>query len=182
MINVFVVLPKLEEAKTIKNILVRNGFSVTGISTTGAQAISQTDGLHDGLVICGYKLEDMMYQELKEFLPPGFEVLLLASQRILTEEVYGEGVISLSLPLKINDLVGTVGMITDNLARRRRKKKEASLSRSSQEDALVKQAKEVLMVRNHMSEPEAHKYLQKSSMDSGTGLVETAQMVLAMFE
>ena len=106
----------------------------------------------------------------------------MASQRILTEEVYGEGVISLSLPLKINDLVGTVGMITDNLVRRRRKKKEASLPRSSQEDALVKQAKEVLMVRNHMSEPEAHKYLQKSSMDSGTSLVETAQMVLAMFE
>ncbi len=36
------------------------------------------------------------------------------------------------------------------------------------------------MVRNHLTEEEAHKYLQKCSMDSGTNLVETAAMVLAM--
>ena len=43
-----------------------------------------------------------------------------------------------------------------------------------------KDAKELLMVRNHMTEEEAHRYLQKTSMDSGTNLVETAQMVLSM--
>ena len=181
MINVFVVLPKMEEAKTIKNILVRNGFPVTGISTTGSQAISQMDGLHDGLVICGYKLEDMLYHELREYLPDGFEVLLLASQRILTEEVYGEGVISLCMPLKLNDFVNTVSMITDDLMRRRKKKREMPQQRTAQEDAMVKEAKDLLMDRNHMSEEEAHKYLQKSSMNSGNSLVETAQMVLAMY-
>ena len=45
----------------------------------------------------------------------------------------------------------------------------------------MKQAKDMLMERNNMSEEEAHKYLQKSSMNSGTSLVETAQMVLAIF-
>ena len=64
MVNVIVALPKLEEAKTLKSILVRNGFQVTSVCTTGSQAISQADGLHDGLVICGYKLEDMLYDEL----------------------------------------------------------------------------------------------------------------------
>lgn len=180
MVNVFVVLPKLEEAKTIKNILVRSGFQVTGICSTGAQAISQTDGLRDGLVICGYKLGDMLYSELKEFLPDGFEVLLLASQRILAE-VYGEGVICLPMPLRVNDFVNTVNMMTDDVARRRRKKEAVPHQRSAQEDGLVKQAKDVLMERNNMSEEEAHKYLQKSSMNSGTSLVETAQMVLAIF-
>ena len=37
-----------------------------------------------------------------------------------------------------------------------------------------------MMERNRMTEPEAHKYLQKCSMDSGTNLVETAQMVLTL--
>ena len=36
------------------------------------------------------------------------------------------------------------------------------------------------MAGNHMTEEEAHRYLQKTSMDSGTNLVETAQMVLSM--
>ena len=31
-----------------------------------------------------------------------------------------------------------------------------------------------------MSEEEAHRYLQKSSMDSGTNMVETAEMVLSI--
>ena len=31
-----------------------------------------------------------------------------------------------------------------------------------------------------MSEEEAHSYIQKSSMDTGTSIVETAQMVLSL--
>ena len=44
------------------------------------------------------------------------------------------------------------------------------------------QAKELLMDRNHLSEEEAHRYIQKCSMDSGTNMVETAQMVLSMMQ
>lgn len=36
------------------------------------------------------------------------------------------------------------------------------------------------MARNNMSEGEAHRYLQKHSMDSGTNMVETAEMVLSI--
>ena len=36
------------------------------------------------------------------------------------------------------------------------------------------------MRRNHMTEEEAHRYIQKCSMDSGTNLIETAQMVLSI--
>ena len=75
MTNIIVVLPKLEEAKGVKNILVRSGFQVTGICTTGTQAISQADGLNDGIVICSYKLADMIYTELHEDLPEGFHAV-----------------------------------------------------------------------------------------------------------
>ncbi|MFR3319996.1 MAG: ANTAR domain-containing protein [Lachnospiraceae bacterium] len=33
-----------------------------------------------------------------------------------------------------------------------------------------------------MTEEEAHRYLQKTSMDSGTNLVETAQMLLTLMD
>ena len=45
-------------------------------------------------------------------------------------------------------------------------------------DVMIKLAKETLMARNNMTEQEAHKYLQKCSMDSGTNMSETAEMVL----
>ena len=46
---------------------------------------------------------------------------------------------------------------------------------------LIKDAKALLMERNNMSEEEAHRYMQKVSMDSGNNMVETAGMILSMF-
>ena len=45
---------------------------------------------------------------------------------------------------------------------------------------MIHEAKLLLMNRNNMTEEEAHRYLQKTSMDNGTSLVETAQMVLQL--
>ena len=53
MANIIVVFPKIEDAKNIRNLLVRYGFSVSAVCTTGAQAISTADGLDDGIVVCG---------------------------------------------------------------------------------------------------------------------------------
>lgn len=181
MTNIIIVLPKLDDAKNIKNVLVRNGFSVVGVCTTGAQAISQADELNDGIVICSYKLMDMVYSELQECLPSGFEMLLMASNHLLSQ-CEGSGVACLSIPLKVGDLVSTVGMLSEGITRRRRKARMIPKVRSAEETAVISEAKELLMGRNHMSEEEAHRYLQKCSMDSGTNMVETAHMVLAMMK
>ena len=39
MIGIIVVFPKKENAINIRNLLVRNGVNVTGVATTGAQAM-----------------------------------------------------------------------------------------------------------------------------------------------
>ena len=43
---------------------------------------------------------------------------------------------------------------------------------------IIDEAKKLLMNTRNMTEEEAHRFIQKSSMDSGTNMVETAQMVL----
>ena len=48
------------------------------------------------------------------------------------------------------------------------------------EQEMIAEAKALLMERNNMTEEEAHRYLQKNSMDSGTNIVETAEMVLSI--
>lgn len=181
MTNIIVVLPKIEDAKGIKNVLVRSGFHVTAICTTGAQAISQADGLNDGVVICSYKLMDMVYSELRACLPGGFEMLLMASQNLI-QECYGNDIVCLAMPLKVHDLIDTVSMLVEGIERRRRKARLKPKIRSAEEESTIKEAKELLMARNHMNEEEAHRYLQKNSMDSGTNIVETAHMVLAMMK
>ena len=66
--------------------------------------------------------------------------------------------------------------------RRKKKQRQNVTQRSEAEQKLVDEAKAILMERNNLSEEEAHRYIQKCSMDSGTNLVETAQMVLSMMK
>lgn len=177
--NIVVVLPKQEDARSIRNLLVRSGFHVAGVCTTGAQALQIVDGLNDGIVISSYKLTDMLYAQLQESLPADFEMLLIASPHLLSERMEGS-VVSLAMPLKVVELVNTLSMMVQNIERRRRKRREQPRMRKPEEEALLREAKSLLMERNHMTEEEAHRYLQKCSMDSGTNLVETAQMILVM--
>ncbi|MCM1045912.1 MAG: ANTAR domain-containing protein [Candidatus Gastranaerophilales bacterium] len=179
MTTIIVALPRIEDAKGIKSVMVRNGFHVTGVCTTGAQAISLAEGLNDGIVVCSYKLVDMMYTELRECLPSGFEMLLMASRNLISQ-CYGSNVMCLAMPLKTVELIATLNMLSEGIGRRRRKRREKPRVWSSEEKKILQEAKEVLKTRNHMTEEEAHRYIQKCSMDSGTNMVETAQMVLAM--
>ena len=181
MVNIIVALPKMEDAKGIRGGLMKNGFQVTAVCATGAQVLSQIQDLNDGIVICGYKMTDMIYTELHDCLPDGFDMLLLASQAVVNERRCGD-IMSLSMPLKVYDLVNTVEMMCRTITRRRRRDRLKPKQRNPEEEALIKEAKELLMNRNHVTEQEAHRYIQKSSMDSGTNMVETAQMILCMMK
>ena len=71
-------------------------------------------------------------------------------------------------------------MMVQSQARIRRKQRLRPKERNMEEQNLIMRAKELLMERNNMTESEAHRYIQKCSMDSGTNLVETAQMVISL--
>ena len=53
----------------------------------------------------------------------------------------------------------------------------AGFVESAEEQGVLRRAKKLLMKRNHLSEPEAHRYLQKTSMDTGRTMTESAHMV-----
>ena len=177
MINVVVVFPKMEEAKGIKSLLSRHGYTVVAACTTGAQAINVLDNIDDGIVVCGYKFPDMLYSELRAYVPSYIEMLLVTS-KTNWEECLDNGIVCLSMPIKVNDLVNTVEMLSQSIIRKRKKKKFIPKVRDEKEVLLIEEAKKVLMEKNNMSEPEAHRYIQKTSMDSGSAMVETAKSVL----
>ena len=53
--------------------------------------------------------------------------------------------------------------------------------RNEEEQRLIRQAKELLMNVNRMSEAEAHRFLQKHSMDMGMKLADTARLILERY-
>ena len=180
MINIIVVFPKKEVASKIKNILVKNGYEVAAACVTGAQAIQVVERLEAGIVVSGIRFVDMLYHELKECLPEHFEMLVVANNSQWQQ--YGEDdVIYLPLPMRSFDLVDTVEDMCRDLSDRLKRLKSKPKQRSTDEQGVINRAKELLMERNGFSEEEAHRFLQKHSMDSGNNMVDTAYMVLEMF-
>ena len=137
--------------------------------------------LSDGIIICGYKLSDnMLYSELYEYKPKSFEMLLVASKN-LWDDCQDNDIVCAAMPIKVNDLINTIEMMLQVQVRRRKKKRMQPKRRSPQEQKVIDDAKAILMEKNNMTEPEAFRYIQKCSMDSGNTMVESASMVIGIY-
>ena len=167
---IIIVLPKPEDAKKIRKILMEHGFENTVACTTAAQALMEINKYPAGLVISGYKLPDMYYRELAGSLPRFFEMLLIGSANV----------VSSAESIRIYELVNTVEMLLYQLERRLKREKKKPKARSQRDQNYITNAKLLLMDRNHLTEEEAYRYIQKCSMDSATSMVETAQMILTL--
>lgn len=179
MANIVVAFSKFEDATNIRNLLVRNGYSVTSTCTSGSNVLSVIDDYNDGIIICGYKLQDMLYDELRANLPETFEMIILASQAKISD-ISGNGIVSVVMPLRVQDLVNTIDVISNNIYIRKKKRQEKAKIRDPKDQKIIDQAKKVLMEKNNLTEFEAHRYLQKNSMDSGSSMVETAEKVISI--
>ena len=63
----------------MKNVLIKNGFDVSAVCVTGAQAIQAVERLEAGVVVCGIRFADMIYYELKDCIPDTIEMVVIAS-------------------------------------------------------------------------------------------------------
>lgn len=180
MENVIVVFPRSDDGKKIRSLLVKNGINVDAVCTSGAQALDFANRYSGGIIVCSYRFTDMYYTQLKQDLPVGYDMLLIASQSNWMESG-DESVMRIATPLKLFDLLNTLHMMFEARDRKRRKQKNAPKVRSEEDMKIIKEAKSILMDRNNMSEAEAHAYLQKCSMDSGSGMIQTAEMVICLY-
>ena len=161
MNNVVIAFPKMEAAKNIKKILAQSGYNVTAVCTTGSQVLTHIEGMETGIVVCAGRFVDMMYTEIYEYLPKGFQMLVISSK--LDGVRNGENLLFLSTPLKVHELLQTLEMMVYSITRYRKKLKNKPKIRTEKDKNTLESAKALLMERNGFSEDEAHKYIQKRS-------------------
>lgn len=128
-------------------------------------------------IICGFKLREESCEQLYQDLPNGCSMLMIGPQSQL--ELCGtEGIFKLYAPVSRGDLLASVRMLLQ-FRQRRAPRQSGPPQRSEEDKRLVAEAKAVLMDRHGMTEEEAHRFLQKQSMDHGAKLTDTAKMVLS---
>ena len=178
--NIIVAFAKAEDAQKFKSILLRGGFDNITAVTSGMQALSAMEDLGSGVIVCGYRLSDMLYSDLADDLPGYFQMLMIASPDKAPASADNSRLIYLPTPVTKDNLYSTLNMMIEGVHRSRKKAKQSRLNRSDADKQTISKAKELLMEKHHMTEPEAHKYLQKCSMESGCNMVEAAEMILSL--
>jgi len=118
----------------------------------------------------------MPYTDILDNVEGRFEMLLVASKQKLLED--NRGVAMVEMPIKVRDFLNSVELMQNNIYAKLRRKKRVVHQRTEEEQSVIDEAKSVLMEKNNMSENEAHRYIQKSAMDSGRTMLETAISVL----
>jgi len=175
--SVIIAIPNSDTAGKIGEVLKRRGFPPSAVCSLGSEVLRYVGEAEYGVVICTKRLKDMSCTELFEYLPEYFNVLLLSSDD--TDIWTREGIMRLSNPFRPSDLINTVDLMMTTLERQVRKNRRRP-ARSPEEQKIIDDAKHLLMDRNDMTEPEAFRYIQKTSMDTGRTMIESAQMVLML--
>ena len=158
----------------VKEILETSGTAACIICKSADQVKRVVNKQHITTVVCGYKLSDESAEGLLDDLPPTCSMLVVAVQGLL-DLCQSDDVFKLASPVSKGDLVASVRML---LQVGHRLEKFVKPRRSEEERAVIDQAKQLLMARNGMTEEQAHRFLQKRSMDSGAKMIQTAQLVL----
>ncbi len=176
MIRTVVAFEKDESRDKIADMLERSGVTVRFRCRSGAEVIRAVKTMGSGVVICGHKLADVSCEHLAHELRGQAKFLILAKQNQL-ELLSDPDVFKLQLPISAGELRGSVSILIqlDEISAR-----SQIPQRTDEEQHMIAKAKELLMESRGFTEAQAHKYLQKRSMETGTKLAETARQILEM--
>jgi two-component system, response regulator PdtaR len=177
MDRIIVAFENENNRKRICEMLESSGITVKASCRSGSEAIRAIRKTSGGIIICGYKLSEMTVSDLAYDLGSLAMVLAVAPPQQL-EMCRNETVFKLPTPFTKSDLVSSVRMMLQMEAKHF---KAAGPRRTEKETADIQKAKELLMSRNSMSEEEAHRFIQRRSMDTGMKAVDTARMIIETY-
>ena len=174
MDRIVVAFASEEAQRRILRLLASDGWEPAACCASGAEAIRTARKLGSAIVICGFKLRDMTASDLAADLR-GTAVLLAVSSAVNLDFCEGENLYKLATPAPRSDFFASLDLLMRFEAKHLR---HPVPQRREEDQKLILRAKELLMDINRMTEAEAHRFLQKRSMDAGLKMVETAQMVI----
>lgn len=186
MADLIVAFSRIEDARNIRAVLNRHGRNVVSVCRSGAYVLNAADRLGSGIILCGYKLTDMLGTELAETVSPAFRMILITSPdradaalSVLGTDIR-QRITPEPLPIHVQHLLDTIDGVEREMVERHRHRRPRARSAAEQEN--IDAAKCLLMEMRGMSENMAHRYLQQKSMESGDSFGVTAEKMLVLLQ
>lgn len=174
--RIILAFSKAQTADKIRRMLDISGFSVFASAHSAADTIRIVNELDDALVITGFKLADATVNDLFADMPRSASLIALLKPE-QSAFINDREIFILPLPTSASKLAGAVELQMGGWQRKSNRKPKP---RTAEDEKFIRQAKQILMEQSGCSEEEAHRFIQKKSMDNGVRFVETAKIILGM--
>ncbi len=168
---------------SFKNIIPKQRFSKISVATNETEARRNLVSDNFDLIIINSPLCGESAQRLAIDLGSNkTTVVLLCVKNDIQSEIYSavsiHGILTVAKPISRTIVLETIDdMCAYHERLRRLAKKTTSLETKMQEIRLVNRAKWLLIENEHMSEDEAHHYIEKYAMDHSLSKGEVAEII-----
>ena len=173
MTRIVVAFIKEELQRKTQRLLASEGLEIAAVCASGAEVIRTVRQMGSAAVICGFRLRDMTADVLAADLR-GLAAVMAVTKASYLELCGGENLFKLPVPASRAEFIATLNLMLDFEAAHLR---HPASGRREEERRVIRQAKELLNV-NRMTEEEAHRFLQKRSMERGIWMAVAARWVI----
>lgn len=170
MVRIIVAFAADEQCAQYASVLEKAGMPVFGRCTSAAEVRRMMNRCGDAVIVAACRLPDGTADELAWDLGRR-AVILCVGRPAQLELCEHPELFKLSAPCSKGEVTSAIGMLLQMHQMRQRR-------RTNAEDEKIARAKEILMARCAMTEPEAHRRLQKGAMDSGMKLTDYAAKIM----
>ena len=172
MEQVILAFTKEETTARIRRMLEGSGCTVRAAAHSAPELYRHLANADDVLVIMGYKIGTDTVNDVFDALRRGQRLMsVVKAER--QDMIENEEIFVLPLPVNRERLISSIEMLLGTI-----KKQTSASRRSSDEEELIERAKLYLMEKYRMSEQQAHRFIQKRSMDTGARFADTARQIL----
>ncbi len=152
-------------------MLEGTGCEVCCVCRSGSELLRYTSELDASLVIMGYKIGGVLADDIAADLPPGMKLMSIVRAEN-QDMISNDDIFVLPLPVNRQSLISSIEIFLGAISKRRKTRRDPD------EEKIIDKAKLYLMEKHHMTEEQAHRFIQKRSMDTGAKFIDTARLIL----
>ena len=154
----------------LSRLLASSGLEVFRLCASGGELRRTLNTCEDGIVVIAGAAPDCPADDLAADFGEGFQILLIARPEVLAS-CESRAVFKLAYPCPGSAVIGAVEMLAQLHAM-------GMPRRAGDERQIVERAKALLMKAQGLSEPEAHRRMQRQAMRRGIKMTEYAAALL----
>ena len=167
MTKIAVAFHEKETAERIASLLRESGYEVIRTCSSADEIKRTFRMIQDGILIAGARLRNRSLDEVAADLNEHVEILCLCRPDQFNQ-VSSEKIFRLAMPVSKSVLIAWADMLVQLHYQRMPR-------RTENDKEMIRRAKEFIMEQKQMDETEAHRYLQRLSMNLGQPMSKVAE-------